>query len=187
MVNERRLLIIDGSYFFYASMASNIKLDYNKLKQKIEIDGPLYKSYFFTANENDDNNKKFYNVLKYFGFIVREYGLKEKYMNNVHCGDCNLNIDLQCPNNNNHKLYIKQQLGVDIGIATMAIKLKENYDTLILGAGDGDFVDMVEYLSEDCNKKIELVLFDYGVSLDLRSYASKIHMIKDWLPDIAKD
>jgi hypothetical protein len=50
---------------------------------------------------------------------------------------------------------------------------KDHYDTLILSSGDGDLIDMIEYLSE-LGKRIELQVFSEGVSTDLQARADHI-------------
>lgn len=70
----------------------------------------------------------------------------------------------------------------DVGIATLALIHKEEYQTLILSSGDSDLLDAVKYLSE-LGKRIELLVFRLNVSADLQSCANQIY----WIDDFAKD
>ena len=92
---------------------------------------------------------------------------------------------MKCPNCNN--IFIKfVQKGVDVGIATAALKFKDDYDTFVLSAGDGDFKDTVKYLKEDLKKRIVLVGFEKNLSTDLQPYANTddVLFIDDFINEV---
>jgi uncharacterized LabA/DUF88 family protein len=74
---------------------------------------------------------------------------------------------------------------VDVGIATLALTHRDRYDTLVLSTGDGDLLDMVEYLSEN-NKRIELLVFRDGVSTDLQARADAVHWIDEFAEEVRR-
>ena len=79
----------------------------------------------------------------------------------------------------------EQQKGVDVGIATLALTLMNEYDTLLLSSGDGDLLDAVEYISQN-GKQIELVVFKAGVSTDLQARADRLYWIDDFRNDVRR-
>jgi uncharacterized LabA/DUF88 family protein len=104
----------------------------------------------------------------------------------MYCNDCNRKVSIHCENSEEHALTTDIQKGVDVGIATLALIHVERYDTLVLSTGDADLLDAVEYLSER-GKRIELLVFDAGVSAELQSRADRVHWINDFADQIRQD
>jgi uncharacterized LabA/DUF88 family protein len=88
----------------------------------------------------------------------------------------------KCPNCG-HQFERQVQKGVDVGIATLIIKLASQnvYDRLVLSAGDGDFEDAISYVKSDLHKEFWLNGAQASLSTDLQSYAD--HVL--WLDDIS--
>jgi uncharacterized LabA/DUF88 family protein len=105
--------------------------------------------------------------------IARLYGLKSERAGQAFCADCGTKVDLQCPHGAGHTLLNQRQMGVDVGLATLALTQSEAYDTLVLSSGDGDLLDAIEYLIEN-GKNLELAVFSSGVSTDLQARAERI-------------
>ncbi|MFA6006527.1 MAG: NYN domain-containing protein [Candidatus Paceibacterota bacterium] len=59
----------------------------------------------------------------------------------------------------------------DVGIAMDAVKMAPRLDAIILVAGDGDFVPMVEYLRAETGAQVEVVAFGKTTSGKLREAA----------------
>ena len=80
------------------------------------------------------------------------------------------------------------QKGVDVGIATLMIKLATQncYDRLLLLAGDGDFADAIAYVKSDLHKEIWLSGFTNTVSADLQSYADQVLWINHFWQHVVK-
>jgi uncharacterized LabA/DUF88 family protein len=78
------------------------------------------------------------------------------------------------------------QKGVDVGIATLMIKLavKGVYDRLILSAGDGDFEDAISYIKSDLHKEVWINGAQSSLSPDLQSYADRVLWLDDMLAAI---
>lgn len=72
---------------------------------------------------------------------------------------------------------------MDVGLATLALTLSSDYDTLVLSSGDGDFTDMFEYLSQQ-NKRLELAVFRNGVATELQSRADAFFWIDDFSEEV---
>jgi uncharacterized LabA/DUF88 family protein len=109
--------------------------------------------------------------------------MAEERADRAYCENCSTKVNLICPNQIQgdpaHKLSNQIQKGVDVGIASLALIHKDNYDTLILSSGDSDLLDAIQHLSE-AGKRIELAVFDHGVSTELQSRADKIYWLNNF-------
>ncbi|MEK7538150.1 MAG: NYN domain-containing protein [Patescibacteria group bacterium] len=61
----------------------------------------------------------------------------------------------------------------DVGITVDAIKLADRLDTIVLVAGDGDYVPLVRYLQEAKGCRVEIMAFQESTSLKLRETSDK--------------
>jgi len=75
---------------------------------------------------------------------------------------------------------------VDVGLATLALTLSDQYDILLLSSGDGDLADALEYLTTAASKRLELAVFKSGVSAELQSRADKIYWMDDFADEISR-
>jgi uncharacterized LabA/DUF88 family protein len=171
--------IVDAAYLFNASPG---KFDYLKLKHEIEaLNGePLYESYYLNSTQDPptDAQNGFHTWLKSAPpsgpkMRVQLYKLKDM---DVTCPDCN----------NNFKRQV--QKGVDVGVATLIIKLASQgrYDRLVLSAGDGDFEDAINYVKSELDKQIWVLGYQGSVSPDLQSYADRVVWLDDHWSSIEK-
>lgn len=55
----------------------------------------------------------------------------------------------------------------DVGITVDAIRIAPSVDTIVLCSGDGDFIQLVEYLKNQ-GKRIEIIAFGKSASLKLK-------------------
>lgn len=80
------------------------------------------------------------------------------------------------------------QKGVDVGIATLIIKLasQNRYDRLMLLAGDGDFEDAIDYVKSELHKEVWIAGFPDSVSADLQSYSDNVLWISDFWPEVVR-
>ncbi len=60
----------------------------------------------------------------------------------------------------------------DVGITIDAIRTAQGVDTIVLVSGDGDFVQLVEYLKNQ-GKRIEVIAFGRSTSLKLKETADE--------------
>jgi uncharacterized LabA/DUF88 family protein len=170
----KTIWIVDGAYLLQACKSFG-KIDYLKLKEQLEAmnGGTLFESYFLnsTPNPPTDEQDSFHTWLKLAAprgpkMRVQLYKLKEI---SVTCQTCGNN-------------FIKPvQKGVDVGIATLILKLatQGQYDRVILAAGDGDFEDAIQYAKSELHKEIWICGFDGSVSADLQSYADQVIWLND--------
>lgn len=176
--------LIDGSYIYksiksYERMiGETFGLDYRKLRDKVETHvKETVTAYYFNSTKDPatEQTNKFHTWLKTRkngpGIIVELYSLKK--------------TTVKCPNCDSTFTKLVQK-GVDVGIATAALKFKDNYDTFVLSAGDGDFKDTIKYLKEDLKKRIVLVGFERNLSADLQPYADAedVLFIDDFINEV---
>jgi len=194
----RRLWLIDASYIHANNLAllgAQRRIDYLRLRTLIEEElGPLWRGYFLNSAQDEPNEgrDRFHNWLQTampYGpnLIVRLYGLKSEHVRNAWCADCATKVDVRCPHGNGqHRLFNQRQMGVDVGLATLALIHQERYDGLVLSSGDADLMDAVEHLSEH-GKRIELAVFSTGVATDLQARADRVLWIDDHLKTLTGD
>jgi len=171
--------IVDAGYLIKCPLGH---FDYLKLKGELEkrSGGPFFEAYYLnsTPNPPTDAQDAFHTWLKCAPLRgpkmrVKLYGLKDMHNN---CPACGKAFDRQI------------QAGVDVGIATLIIKLASQgqYDRLILSAGDGDFEDAIDYVKSELHKEFWLSGYDGSVSADLQSYADKVIWMNEFWDDIKK-
>jgi uncharacterized LabA/DUF88 family protein len=87
-----------------------------------------------------------------------------------------------------HQFDRQVQKGVDVGVATLIVKLaaQNQYDRLILSAGDGDFEDAIAFAKEELKKEFWLSGFGDTVSADLQSYADKMIWLEETWAEFSK-
>jgi len=66
----------------------------------------------------------------------------------------------------------------DVGIAVDAIRISPSVDTIVLASGDGDFIQLVEYLKNQ-GKRVEMIAFG-------RSSSAKLKEVVDEFADLGK-
>ena len=172
--------IIDGAYLF--NYGKGRPFDYLKLKNEIIRlnGGPIYEAYFLNSTQDPatDAQNAFHTWIKSAApkgpkFRVQLYSLKDMH---VSCPSCK------------HSFTRQVQKGVDVGIATLIIKLAAQnvYDRLILSAGDGDFEDAISYVKSELHKEVWVCGSQANLSADLQSYADNVLWLEDMSPAIDK-
>jgi uncharacterized LabA/DUF88 family protein len=175
----RGLWLIDGSYVYKAmrkfqlanTQYNNKGVDYKKLKDRLKESYSIetLDSWYFnsTPDPATDAQNAYHRWLKTAepqgpNIRVKLYGLKDKTYS---CRDCDNNFT------------VKVQKGVDVGIATTALRLYERYDTVILSAGDGDFVDFIRFIVEDKDKKLYIAGFSGSISPDIQQFSTEVYLL----------
>lgn len=174
--------IIDGGYLFNFGKSRPNGFDYLKLKDELvkANGGQIYETYFLnsTPDPATDAQNAFHTWLKSAPprgpkMRVQLYKLKDMH---CACPGCATHFDRQV------------QKGVDVGIATLIIKLavQNVYERLILSAGDGDFEDAISYIKSDLHKEFWLNGTQASLSADLQSYADTVLWLDDMTAAIDK-
>jgi uncharacterized LabA/DUF88 family protein len=178
---RRRLWIIDGAFLSRSaslSVSPDFRLDYKKLREYLEREGPIFQAYFVDSSAMGGNPQQetFYNWLRSGPPVgpkiqTRLYELREQ---NVMCPDCRTRFTRPV------------QKGVDVGIAILALTLLKRYDELVLSTGDGDFRDLAEYVRNFKNKTLTLAVFTSGVSAELQAVSDRIIWLNEAADEIRK-
>ena len=178
----KTIWIADAAYLFNFSKTRPTGIDYLKLKNKLEAanQGQIYESYYLNSIQDPatEAQNAFHSWIKSAPpkgpkMRVQLYKLKDLHSK---CPHCSYSFDRHV------------QKGVDVGIATLIIKLaaQDSYDRLILSAGDGDFEDAISYVKTYLQKEIWINGAEASLSTDLQSYSDKVLWLDDMLPDIDK-
>ena len=171
--------IVDAAYLMKAAPS---QFDYLRLKTTLEKEAgsPFTESYYLnsTTNPPSDQQNSFHTWLKTApprGPKMRVKLYKLKSLHNK-CPSCS------------HEFDREVQKGVDVGVATLIIKLATQnlYDRLILSAGDGDFEDAIAFVSDELHKEFWLSGFEGTVSADLQSYANRVIWLDEHWESIKK-
>jgi uncharacterized LabA/DUF88 family protein len=171
--------IVDASYLMKQKPGH---FDYFKLKQVLEKEcGGEFVDSFYLNSVSDlptEGQNSFHTWLKLAPpngpkMRVKLYNFKD--------------LKSECPECH-HQFAREVQKGVDVGIATLIVKLaaQNRYTRLVLSAGDGDFEDAIAYAKEELNKEIWITGFQETISPDLQSYADKVLWLEDYWDDFKK-
>ena len=60
----------------------------------------------------------------------------------------------------------------DVGITVDAIRISQSVDTIVLASGDGDFLQLIEYLKNQ-GKRVEIIAFGKSASSKLKETADE--------------
>ncbi|QEI04765.1 NYN domain-containing protein [Pigmentiphaga aceris] len=174
--------IADAAYLFNYGKSRPGGIDYLKLKNELErANGePIHEAYYLNSISEplNDAQNSFHSWIKSAApkgpkMRVQLYKLKDLHNK---CPACS------------HQFDRPVQKGVDVGIATLIIKLavQNVYDRLILSAGDGDFEDAISYIKSDLHKQFWLNGATTTLSTDLQSYSDRVLWLDDMTPAIDK-
>jgi uncharacterized LabA/DUF88 family protein len=175
----RTIWVIDAAYLKKSAPG---RFDYLKLKTALEKENEeaFAESFYLnsTPNPPTDGRDGFHTWLKTAPpggprMRVKLYSLKDVH---TECPECRHRFDRQV------------QKGVDVGIATLIVKLaaQRQYERIVLSAGDGDFEDAIAFAKDELHKEFWLSGFNGTVSADLQSYADQMIWLDDLWEDIKK-
>ncbi|MBC8328197.1 MAG: NYN domain-containing protein [Planctomycetes bacterium] len=173
------------------SIDPDYHFDYLKLRQVLEHIGEISKVIF--VNSASDPAKDLKNPFHFWmesppplgpGIKVKLLPLKASKFSRAFCTTCKEQVDLVCPHVHgkrtkkatsgkgkteqlkSHSFSSHHQKGIDVTLSTLALTLKDTYDSLILSSGDGDLGETMHFLANQ-GKGIQLATFDWGVSNSL--------------------
>ena len=191
---------VDGSYVFEtwrSVTAGGLRLDYSKLRSRLES---LYcengerigEAYYFGAelDPNGAARNSFHTFLTCSppsgpGFRVKLYWLAKTklYWPYQFGGGPVLHPETGV------QYEQTQQKGVDVGLAFHLVRsfYRSKWKTLILGAGDGDFGEVVQHLVENEGVKVVGLGSEKNMSNHLRPYFSQVFSLENESERIAMD
>jgi uncharacterized LabA/DUF88 family protein len=179
---------VDGAYLSkcWQGISAGDQLDYVKLRQWLEsnyCDGAagerITEAYYFNADSDPPTAKQnaFHNALAYPppggpGLRVKLYWLQRKQL----YWPSGMGGGAVVHPTSGVQYEMTQQKAVDVGLAFHLMKsfARKGWSKLFLGAGDGDFHEVVQHLVENENVSVFLVGTMNSMSEELRPYATQI-------------
>jgi len=177
------MLIFDAAYLFLGSKDlerktqrkvvindKTIAILLNYIEQKANGGDTISQRHYLTA-ERDSNaiqsHKPLYDSLKKQGIQVdiRKFKRKTTYCPNKSCPVSKSGFDIQ----------VQQEVDVAIVMKAMKAVVANQLETLALVAGDGDFKDMIEFLTDTHHKKVAVFGWSANMSLTLSEKATPGH------------
>jgi uncharacterized LabA/DUF88 family protein len=153
--NQRVAVFIDVQNLYYS--AKNLfgkKVDFGAIVKTAVANRQLVRAFAYVVRTESGTEKPFHDALKSLGIEIRIRDLQE-YPGGLKKADW------------------------DVGITVDAIRISNNVDTIVLASGDGDFLQLVEYLQNQ-GKRVEIVAFG-------RTTSSHIKEICDDFTDLEKE
>lgn len=150
MKSEQRIgVFVDVANMYYS--AKNIhgtRVNFGKILEDAAADRQLVRALAYVIRADTPEEQKFFEALDKQGFEVEMKDL-QIFPGGAKKGDW------------------------DVGITVDAIRLADRLDTLVLVAGDGDYVPLVRYLQEAKGCRVEVMAFSESTSSKLRDIADK--------------
>lgn len=148
--SEQRIgVLVDVANMYYS--AKNIhgtRVNFGKILEDAVGERHLVRAIAYVIKADTPEEQKFFEALDKQGFEVRSKDL-QVFSGGAKKGDW------------------------DVGITVDAIKLSDRLDTIVLVAGDGDYLPLVRYLQEAKGCRIEVMAFQESASMKLREAADK--------------
>lgn len=144
---ERIGVFVDVANMYYS--AKNIhgtRVNFGKILEEAMTDRHLIRAIAYVIKADSPDEQKFFEALDKQGFEVKMKDL-QVFTGGAKKGDW------------------------DVGITVDAIKLADRLDTVVIVAGDGDYIPLVRYLQEAKGCKVEVMAFQESTSMRLREAA----------------
>ena len=175
------MIVVDGAYVFMGARDLITKtqrklklLNPEKLKIMKEfiqtkINRKISEAHWITAEDNIETamyHKNLYETIVKNGFKldIRDFKRKKAYCPNKDC-------------QHNKGFDTKVQREVDVAIAMRPVKSlyeNPNLDVVVLLAGDGDFLDMVEFFTQTLRKKVYVVAWSASIGIYLKEKCTDV-------------
>ena len=152
---QRVALLIDAQNLYHcAKNLYKAKVNFYEVLESAVADRILIRAFAYVIKTKTQEEKPFFEALEKLGIETRVKELQE-FKGGAKKGDW------------------------DVGIAVDAIRISSGVDTIILASGDGDFLQLVEYLKNH-GKRVEVIAFGRATSAQLKEDADEfIDMGKD--------
>jgi uncharacterized LabA/DUF88 family protein len=145
---QRVAVVVDVQNLFYsAKFQYNARVNFKKLLELAVDERQLIRALAYVVQTKDIDQTSFLDLLKGSGYEVKSKDLKIR-ADKSSKGDW------------------------DMGIAIDSISLSEKIDVLVLVSGDGDYVDLLNYLKSR-GVKIEVISFPKSTAQELIDTASE--------------
>lgn len=146
-LEQRVAVLVDVANMYYS--AKNIhgtRVNFGKILEDAVSDRHLVRAIAYVIKADTPEEQKFFEALDKQGFEVKSKDL-QIFAGGAKKGDW------------------------DVGIAVDAMKLADRMDTIVLVAGDGDYLPLVRFLQEAKGCRVEVMAFQESASMKLREAA----------------
>lgn len=151
---QRVAIFVDVSNMFFAAKKYEANLNFKEVLKASVAGRKLVRAIAYAVKANSPEEESFFEALDKSGFEVKLKDLQVFWSG-------------------------KKKADWDVGIAMDMIRMAEMVDVLILVSGDGDYVQVVEYL-QNHGRLVEAVGFNEGASAKL------LERVDDFL-DLSQD
>lgn len=153
VVNQQRVgIFVDVQNMFYATKhLYNSKLNFSRLRDYIARGRPLVRSIAYVVQTPESDQSNFLTMLRSNAFEIRSKELKQRPDGSAK-GDW------------------------DMGLALDALAISERLDVVAIVSGDGDFVELVNFLKAR-GVRVEVYSFPYSTSDELRGAATEYYQM----------
>jgi uncharacterized LabA/DUF88 family protein len=147
-LDQRVGIFIDVQNMFYAAKhLYNSKLNFGKLMEYVARDRPLVRAITYIVQTPEIDQSNFLAMLRSNGYEIRSKDLKLRPDGSAK-GDW------------------------DMGLALDALAMSDRLDVVAIVSGDGDFVDLVNFLKAR-GVRVEVYSFAYSTAEELRGAATE--------------
>jgi uncharacterized protein (TIGR00288 family) len=146
---EQRIAVLIDVQNMYHS-AKNLyqaKVNFSEILKEAIFGRKLIRAFAYVVKTKTGEEKPFFEALTKLGFETRVRDLQEYYGG-------------------------LKKADWDVGITIDAVKVSQSVDTIILVSGDGDFLQLIEYLKNQ-GKRVEVMAFGHSGSSKLREIADE--------------
>lgn len=146
---QRVALLIDVQNLYHSAkhLYKGAKVNFGGILEKAVSDRILIRAFAYVVRTKSGEEKAFFKALKSLGIETRVKKLKEFYGG-------------------------AKKADWDVGIAVDAIRICPSVDTIVLASGDGDFLQVVDYLKNQ-GKRVEVIAFGKSASSKLKKAADE--------------
>jgi len=153
---EQRIAVLIDVQNMYHS-AKNLyqaKVNFAEILKEAILGRKLIRAFAYVVRTKTGEEKPFFEALTKLGFEMRVRDLQEYYGG-------------------------LKKADWDVGISIDAVRINPTVDTIVLVSGDGDFIQLIEYLKNQ-GKRVEVMAFG-------RSASSKLREVVDEFIDLEKN
>ncbi|MCP6718442.1 MAG: NYN domain-containing protein [Patescibacteria group bacterium] len=146
--NQRVALLIDVQNLYHsAKNLYSARVNFSEILKKAVSKRSLIRAFAYVVSTKTGEEKPFFEALTKLGIETKVRELQEFYGG-------------------------LKKADWDVGIAVDAIRISSNVDTIVLASGDGDFLQLIEYLKHR-GKRVEVIAFGRSASLMLKKGADE--------------
>jgi uncharacterized protein (TIGR00288 family) len=151
---QRIAILIDVQNLYHsAKNLYNSRVNFKAILKLAVSQRNLIRAFAYVVRTKTEEEKPFFNALIKLGFETRVRDLQEFYDG-------------------------LKKADWDVGITIDAIRISPTVDTIVLVSGDGDFIQLVEYLKNQ-GKRVEIIAFNRTASSKLQEIADEFINLED--------